>query len=657
VIDGHECPLRDISAGLPQGSPASPILFIVYVHALLKRTEDEHPQSQNLSFVDDIGILAKGHSIKEVSQQLEKAGVSLVQRGEEHKISFDEDKTEAIIFTRKRKLSKEVQQAKIRLPNFTCSYNKDATRWLGFWLDPKLSFREHFTIRYQKAEKVLRALSALSRKNGLPMSLVHKIQVAAVHSVALYGSEIWWEGQKDKQEKIQKLLNKQARAITGMFKTTPIPILQREANLPDATGLLDARRLGFTLRCLGQKEGHPSRSTLPPSLRFGEIGELGELFSETNLEWATKTKGGNIGKRLARYLNRIIPITLENGIDYYYEWQKSGEFPGTIKVLEREQAKQVAKFNESTAVFTDGSRTGRMGSEKTGAAIAQKSEGVWRVKEWYLGYGKTALDAELFALSQALKMALKQQQPSVVFTDSQSALELVKQGQNLPSIIREIWEDAERLKMRETPITLLWVPGHEGVEGNEEADQGAKKATKGGKNADPTVSILYLREWATRQKAKQKHPFFQALRNAKKVLTSRFLQLKCGHAAIGSYMKRFKLSDSAKCTWCGNENENTTHDLLRCKKWTKQRKILINSAKRMGVFLSPRLNEKDAQKLFQKETAEAMLNFLSETQIGVRRKIDDEEWLDTWDLEQLDPRKEDEEQTSVTSPNSSLIQQ
>ena len=120
---------------------------------------------------------------------------------------------------------------------------------------------------------------------------------------------------------------------------TPILILQQEVNLPDTIGLLDARRLGFTLRYLGQKEGHPSRSTLPLSLRFGEIGELGELFSEINLEWAKKTKGGDIRKRLARDLNKVILITLKNGIDYYYEWQKSGEFLGIIKILEREQAK------------------------------------------------------------------------------------------------------------------------------------------------------------------------------------------------------------------------------------------------------------------------------------------------------------------------------
>ena len=67
MINGHECPLQDISAGLPQGSPVSPILFIVYVYTLLKRIKDKHPQSQNLSFIDDIRILVKGHSINEVS--------------------------------------------------------------------------------------------------------------------------------------------------------------------------------------------------------------------------------------------------------------------------------------------------------------------------------------------------------------------------------------------------------------------------------------------------------------------------------------------------------------------------------------------------------------------------------------------------------------
>ena len=146
----------------------------------------------------------------------------------------------------------------------------------------------------------------------------------------------------------------------GLFRTTPIPFLLREANLSSAEELLHAKHLGLVLRCLRQAEGHPSRSILPPSFRFGEIGELGEFFSETNLEW-TKEKGrnmGNIGKRLARDLNKAIPITLENGLDYYYEWQKPDEFPGTIRVLEKKQAIEVARVNQNIAIYTDGSRVG-----------------------------------------------------------------------------------------------------------------------------------------------------------------------------------------------------------------------------------------------------------------------------------------------------------
>ena len=128
----------------------------------------------------------------------------------------------------------------------------------------------------------------------------------------------------------------------------------------------------------------------------------------------------------------------------------------------------------------------------------------------------------------------------------------------------------------------------------------------------------------------------------RKALTSRFLQLKCGHAAIGSYRKRFKLDNSAKCQWCGNENQNSAHVLLQCKKWSKQRKLLVKSLKEKRIFLSPRLNAKDTQKLFWKEAAEATLGFLAETQIGVIQSEDDGKWLDTWDLQLLDPGGEEE---------------
>jgi len=50
--------------------------------------------------------------------------------------------------------------------------------------------------------------------------------------------------------------------------------------------------------------------------------------------------------------------------------------------------------------------------------------------------------------------------------------------------------------------------------------------------------------------------------------------------------------------------------------------------------------------LFQEKAAEATLEFLRETQIGNLQMKEDDEWLDTWDLQLLDPGGEGEEQPS-----------
>ena len=202
---------------------------------------------------------------------------------------------------------------------------------------------------------MLQLIALMVKLNGLPSSLVQKIQIATVQSIALYGSELWWEGQKHYQEKIQKLLNKQARAITGLFCTTPITFLRLAADLPPAERLLDVKRLRFIFRCLRQPEGHPSRSALPPSLIYGEFTDLISQFSSGHLDWAEKEKGGNIGKRLARSLKRNLPTSLKDGIEYYSEWRKPDVFPGQIIIHDREQAEILVRNCENEAYYTDGS--------------------------------------------------------------------------------------------------------------------------------------------------------------------------------------------------------------------------------------------------------------------------------------------------------------
>lgn len=102
VIDGYLCGVKDIETGIPQGSPVSPILFIIYLSGVFNNIEAEAPEVITISFVDDIGLIVPGRSIEQVKQSLEKAGQKAIQWGLLNQVSFDIDKTEAVLFSRKR---------------------------------------------------------------------------------------------------------------------------------------------------------------------------------------------------------------------------------------------------------------------------------------------------------------------------------------------------------------------------------------------------------------------------------------------------------------------------------------------------------------------------------------------------------------------------
>lgn len=66
------------------------------------------------------------------------------------------------------------------------------------------------------------------------------------------------------------MINRQARANTGMLKAIPIGPLVREASLAPAEVLLEARQLRYTTRLLGLPEGHPANKIPPVSFQEGD---------------------------------------------------------------------------------------------------------------------------------------------------------------------------------------------------------------------------------------------------------------------------------------------------------------------------------------------------------------------------------------------------
>ena len=133
----------EINAGIPQGSPVSPIFFLIYIRDLFNQID-----GFQLSYIDDILITTSSTSIIKNVKILQQEVKKLVSKGKELVIEFDIVKTELIHFIKK----KERKEIPLELLSKEKIYHKDTIKWLGVHLDNKLSFREHVAIRASQAK-------------------------------------------------------------------------------------------------------------------------------------------------------------------------------------------------------------------------------------------------------------------------------------------------------------------------------------------------------------------------------------------------------------------------------------------------------------------------------------------------------------------------
>ena len=91
-------------------------------------------------------------------------------------------------------------------------FNKQATRWLGVWLDSHLTLKEHHNVRLKKARVAQTRLRRLTGQIELSPESCRRVQAAWVQAAALFGAELRWKGGEEKgtlgnRDDIQKLVN------------------------------------------------------------------------------------------------------------------------------------------------------------------------------------------------------------------------------------------------------------------------------------------------------------------------------------------------------------------------------------------------------------------------------------------------------------------
>ncbi|KAL9563791.1 hypothetical protein ACKAV7_012033 [Fusarium commune] len=492
-----------LECGLPQGSPVSPILFLLYTEPIYRLG---NPQGR-FGYADDTAILSIGDTVDETTAMASGAIDEMVRWGATNGVSFDSKKTEVMHFSRsKLRTAPAVRHGDIE------KHPKPALRWLGIWLDSRLLFRIHVEKWAMKAQAVAYHLRGLTNtKHGPQPAAVRSAVRACVEPVLLYGAEAWYPGTTRPQwsqptkdlplsnqhliQRMTKAMNQSMRAILPVWKTTSIAALHRESGIPPVAQLLEARRLRFSARLKSLDEAHPLASrTRPPSQPA--YHDLIKRRYQVQTESSFRT-------RLRRTDELLAPCARPKLIEQRFNQE---QMPPLQTASKKETADAFLRWVQSLdpltlVVYSDGSLSSQ-GAASYGFTIHQDSLPVLH------GSGRLGpaevFDAEATGALQGLKAALNLQESVsrniIICLDNLAAATCLR---GTPSdSLQDVFLEFQALAALHGATQVRWVPGHTDIPGNEQADKLAKAASSLPEPEGAQPTLAYLRKMA-RQKPKE----------------------------------------------------------------------------------------------------------------------------------------------------------
>ena len=260
---------------------------------------------------------------------------------------------------------------------------------------------------------------------------------------------------------------------------------------------------------------------------------------------------------------------------------KSRNQPERPRRGETKEWKEIEKMgNKEIAIFTDGS----MSKGKVGYGIAAYTKESLEQggAEWEQAGSmgdKNILDAEVWAIIQAMRATEKEYRVIKIYTDSVSARDWIVEPKK-EGALAYMWEEMCEATKPKRDIEIAWVKGHRGNKGNERADALAKKGGpmddpwKGKSHAARTHEISEKRNETWRKWFDEKEHYYKRrprrklkhLRGLTRADTIAVFRIRSdkgwGRTAIG------KEDDREECG-CGAKM--STDHVMQCRIWEEGR--------------------------------------------------------------------------------------
>ncbi|KAM5349199.1 hypothetical protein ACJ41O_009022 [Fusarium nematophilum] len=251
---------KPLKTGIPQGSPLSPILFLLFASPLLespalRKTSvtvngTKRPVHAHVfSFVDDTYFIAVSDSFETNCKALEELHDQVQSAAKPLGIIFGPKKYDVMHFKRPR--TKEQDCSIIpNIPGFE-KKPKDVLRILGIQVDCRLTWTPHLNTICAKVKQRMGYLKRLSGSTwGPSLQRMRQFYLTKIRPVLIYACGAWfvrsrrgeqrlsWDLKQFQLNKLESLQHACLRKLSGAFRNTSGIVLEKEMYIENVWTLL-----------------------------------------------------------------------------------------------------------------------------------------------------------------------------------------------------------------------------------------------------------------------------------------------------------------------------------------------------------------------------------------------------------------------------------
>ncbi|MBW0520443.1 hypothetical protein O181_060158 [Austropuccinia psidii MF-1] len=173
--------------GLPQGSPLSVTLYLIYNSALLIQNQISFDSDRiSIGYIDDVTHLISATSPGKAMDKLKEICRQTLDWGKKAGSEFDKKKTKLIIFSQEN-----IEPQSIQFGGETLLSTTEA-KWLGIHLDSQLFYKQHVNNLNNKASTTLAQINQISNRYFRSNSTDTRLLIKKVlYPRLLYGGILW----------------------------------------------------------------------------------------------------------------------------------------------------------------------------------------------------------------------------------------------------------------------------------------------------------------------------------------------------------------------------------------------------------------------------------------------------------------------------------